>query len=153
MSLRAHVPAVSRTHTRPVTPLRIALYDMPPLQSTIITRFIEDEPDVTVMELAGGPSGDLASTVGDRDVDLVIASMVDMGEVCMLLAREPEIRALVLDQDVQRGELYELVPQRRSVAELSSRVVLAIVRAARVSWQSQLRSTQPTPYLAPLEGG
>jgi hypothetical protein len=140
-------------NTRAVTPLRIALYGMSPLQSTIIVRFIEDQPGVTVMELAGGPSGGLASTVGDRDVDLVITSIVDVEEICMLLARNPEVRTLALKPDVQRGELYELVPRRRGVAELSSRVVLDIVRAARVSWQSQLRSTRPTPFRAPLEGG
>lgn len=110
-------------------PTRIVLMNMPPLLRDIVRETVTREPDLAVVaELAG--DGNLRAALEGVEAEFVIiGAQAPEGTAASVVATQRVLRALEVDDD-GHSTLYELVPNRIGVDELSPDGLLRMIREA-----------------------
>jgi hypothetical protein len=114
---------------------RVLIFSMPRLLNEILGSVLRDDADVTVIQAPVG-FGSLADAATLARADVVIAAEHDSSpaEVSALLEDYPHAHVLTVADDGRSGVLYELLPHRRVICDLSvDSVRWAIRHAARRS--------------------
>jgi hypothetical protein len=111
-----------------VTPSRVLVFAMPRLLHDILDRLLTAATDVEVVDPRAGE--DLVDAAVRTQADVVIApeTSVRQEAVCRLFASRARTRLLAISADGRRGDLYELCPQRRAIAELTADAILDSIR-------------------------
>lgn len=109
--------------------IRVVLIDMPRLLRDIVSQLAG--PGLRVVRAYDAPVELVGAVDRDRaDVVITGAEAHEQRELDRLLAERPQVKVLGIAADGRSSSLYELVPRRRSLGELSSgRLNDAIQRA------------------------
>lgn len=119
---------------------------MPRLLEDIIGSLFSDDAEVTVLRCPRGATS-LAEAGVLTDADVVIAAEQDAApaEISALLQRLPQARALTVTDDGHSGVLYELLPHRRTIGQLSPDAVRSTIRQAARRTELVFEP-RPAPY-------
>ena len=110
-------------------PTRIVLVNLPPLLRDIVRDTVTSEPDLAVVaELSG--AGNLRAALEEVQAEFVIVGAhAPEGTAASVVATQRVVRALEVDDD-GHSVLYELVPSRIGVDELSPDELRRMIREA-----------------------
>ena len=112
--------------------IRIVLGTIPGMLREIIREVFSGQPDMAIV--SEPPSdADLADAVLESRADLVILELVDdeLGDAGELLLRShPSLKSLGISRDGRRAAVYQLVPGRTRVFEVSPEGLRAAARQA-----------------------
>jgi hypothetical protein len=101
-------------------PIRVAMLDLPPMLTEIVSEILFRAPDVVIADPAGPVD---VLVLGARSVELPEAGWTQ-------LARQPRARVLTVSADGRHAQLYEMRPQRTALGELSAETLLNALRSA-----------------------
>lgn len=113
----------------PVENIRVVLVDMPRLLREIVSQLAA--PGLRVVQAYDEPV-ELVGVVERERAEVVItgAEAYEQRELDRLLAVRPGVKVLGIAADGRSSTLYELVPRRRSLGELSADRLYAAIRRA-----------------------
>lgn len=113
----------------PVENIRVVLVDMPRLLREIVSQLAA--PGLRVVRAYDEPVELVGAVERDRaEVVITGAEAYEQRELDRLLAARPAVKVLGIAADGRSSTLYELVPRRRSLGELSSGRLNDAVRRA-----------------------
>jgi hypothetical protein len=113
----------------PVENIRVVLIDMPRLLRDIVSQLAG--PGLRIVRAYDAPVELVGAVDRDRaDVVITGAEAHEQHELDRLLAERPRVKVLGIAADGRSSSLYELVPRRRSLGELSSGRLNDAVRRA-----------------------
>jgi hypothetical protein len=109
-------------------PIRVAVVDLPQMLSEIVKDILDRAADVAVVDAIRGE---------EVDADIVILpapndELPSDGEE--QLERRPRGKILTIGGEGRYAYLYELLPRRTALGELSEATLLAAVRGAQAGW-------------------
>lgn len=110
-------------------PTRIVLMNMPPLLRDIVRETVLHEPGLAVVAEISGDADLRAALEEQRAEFVIIGAHAPDGTAASVVAAQRMLRALEVDDD-GHSVLYELVPHRVGVEELSPDGLLRIIREA-----------------------
>jgi DNA-binding NarL/FixJ family response regulator len=112
--------------------IRIVLGTMPGMLREIIREVFSSQPDMVIVSEPSSEA-DLAVAVAESEADLVVVELNDdtLGQVGeQLLRSRPRLKSLGISRDGRRAAVYELVPDRTRVFEVSPEGLRAAARQA-----------------------
>ena len=123
---------------------RVVLVAMPPIQAAVFRAIVENADDLCLEAEHPGPL-EAAITEMDAGADVFVVSQdeADVEVICRTLHAEPGLKTVTVSADGRRGALYELIPQRLQLDELSETALLAAIRRARRECSERIQSSLP----------
>lgn len=110
-------------------PLRVSVQSEPGLLGDVVRRAIREAPDLELVALPGQPAGEEpypdVLVLAGTDPDTITWPMSDPGSTSM--------RLIAISEQGHLGCLFELLPRRRMLGELTPEALLAAVRTPRPS--------------------
>lgn len=124
-------------------PVRVLLVGLPEVLHGILIRILGNEPDFEVR--TRGDAADARRFASSARIDVVITtpkSDEELRSYAGLLLAQPDSKVLALCGGARRAELYELLPRRVPLGEISPGRLVGIIRE---SVNRDLRSQWPPP--------
>jgi len=103
------------------------------LLSDLIVGLLDEEDGCEVVVERGSDSL-AAATSSDADVLITAAEVATRATVAALLENRPHLRTIVVEGDVHEGVLYELLPHREELGQLSRRTLLDALFRPQQPW-------------------
>lgn len=103
--------------------ITVALRVQPPVLQSLLVSLLATDPEIHVLDPAAEPSA----------ADVLLMSQPDPENEAVpitMLYASPRSRVLALADDARRAVLYELLPHRTALGELSREALLAAVHGA-----------------------
>lgn len=122
----------SSTRNTDVSPIRIVLATMPVMLREILGEVFSGQPDMQVVD-EPPPGADLAAVAGSAGADLVVLELAgdDLSPAGIRLLRvHPRLKLLGVSWDGRTAAIYDLVPDRTQVLEVSPEGLRSAVREA-----------------------
>jgi DNA-binding NarL/FixJ family response regulator len=110
--------------------IRLVLVAEEGIRREIVHSALEQEPDLTLVDEVRGCRA-LEEALRHAPADVVIWALngQDMPSACpSIFRRYPRLKVLTIRDDGRRSFLWELLPTRRALGELSSRQLVAVIR-------------------------
>jgi DNA-binding NarL/FixJ family response regulator len=106
---------------------RILLVEMPHMLRDIVVGVLADQPDMEVVGEETAMNG-LPETVVDAGADVVVIGRDDPSLARTLLERVPRLRVLAVTAGGHDSWLYELLPHRVPLGEISPKRLVEEIR-------------------------
>jgi hypothetical protein len=107
-------------------PVRVAVVDLPQMLSEIVKDILNQAPDVAIVDPDGPEEVDVAIVAARGD------ELPPTGHVMLL--RRPTVKVLTISGEGRHAHLYELLPHRTPLGEVSAETLLAAVRDRGAGW-------------------
>jgi hypothetical protein len=109
------------------TRIRVVLAKLPRLLHDIVHASLVSEPDI---ELADATLDVVGPTDSINDADVVIVAAREMSgtDYATILYAHSRVRLVAIAGDAKNAEVYELLPSRVSLGELSPQVLVEAIR-------------------------
>jgi DNA-binding NarL/FixJ family response regulator len=127
---RANDGQDERCKVRLITLIRILLLGMPQILRDLIRSIVDRQPDMRVIDEIDDDPQDLRR-LGRSRAEFVIVGLRDstFPDVCdQLLLDRPRTKIVGVSQEGRRAFLYELRPHTQQLGEMSSQVLLDVIR-------------------------
>jgi DNA-binding NarL/FixJ family response regulator len=115
---------------RLIAPARILLLGMPRILRDLIRSIVDRQPDMRVVGEIDDDRVELRRVQRSR-ADFVIVGLrdSDLPDVCdRLLRQRPDTKIVGVSQEGRRAVLYELRPHAQPLGEMSSQILLDVIR-------------------------
>ena len=111
---------------------RIVLIDRPRIFSDLVERLLNDVRQAALVAKLSEPA-DLVAAIDEADAELVIvcAPSIEGRELLELITARPRLKALAVVGDGEGATLYELLPHRTLLGDVSAETLRAAIRIAR----------------------
>ena len=130
--VRPHVGYCPDLGSSPLARIRIVLGAMPSMLREIICEVFSGQPDMSIVSEPSSDN-DLATAISEFRADLVILELVNdslsrTGE--RLLRSHPRLKSLGISRDGRTAAIYQMIPARTQVGEVSPEGLRGAVRQA-----------------------
>jgi DNA-binding transcriptional LysR family regulator len=111
--------------------IRVGVWALPNMLSSIVTRELSGSPEFSVQAVTSDRRT-LSDVVADRQLDVVIVGSraeLDEDAIEEVLGTHPGVRILTLEDDGRQTFLWRMVPESRTLGEISPPEITATIRA------------------------
>jgi DNA-binding NarL/FixJ family response regulator len=114
--------------------IRVVLLEMPQMMRDILRRTMADQPDIELIDEE--PPADSENPATPHVVLVGTEAPAGADKTSMLLARWPRARIIAVEVSGRQASLYELMPYKTELGQLSPSELLEGIRAAARSGPS-----------------